>query len=127
MRWLLHELSRNPKIELQVIALGPHLSPAFGNTVKNIRLSKEMDFSIEHIECLLDSDTDVGMAKTIGVATLSFADALSRLRPDVLVLIADRYEMLAPACRRWRYGFRLSISKAARLRSARLTMPSAMP
>ena len=97
MRWLLHELSRNPKIELQVIALGPHLSPAFGNTVKNIRLSKEMDFSIEHIECLLDSDTDVGMAKTIGVATLSFADALSRLRPDMLVLIADRYEMLAPA------------------------------
>ena len=97
MRWLLHELSRNPKIELQVIALGPHLSPAFGNTVKNIRLSKEMDFSIEHIECLLDSDTYVGMAKTIGVATLSFADALSRLRPDMLVLIADRYEMLAPA------------------------------
>jgi UDP-N-acetylglucosamine 2-epimerase len=49
------------------------------------------------IECLLDSDTDVGMAKTIGVATLGLADALDCLRPDLLLLIADRYEMLASA------------------------------
>src|SRR6185295_5175148 len=51
----------------------------------------------ERIECLLSSDSDIGMAKTIGVATLSLADALGRLRPDLLVIIADRYEMLAPA------------------------------
>ncbi len=49
------------------------------------------------IECLLSSDTDVGMAKTIGVATLSLADLLGEMRPDLLLLIADRYEMLAPA------------------------------
>ena len=49
------------------------------------------------IECLLSSDTDVGMAKTIGVATLSLADCLGQMRPDLLLLIADRYEMLAPA------------------------------
>jgi UDP-N-acetylglucosamine 2-epimerase (non-hydrolysing)/GDP/UDP-N,N'-diacetylbacillosamine 2-epimerase (hydrolysing) len=45
----------------------------------------------------LDSDSDVGMAKSTGVATLGVADALDRLRPDILLLIADRYEMLAPA------------------------------
>jgi len=52
---------------------------------------------VTRVECLLDSDTDVGMAKTIGVATLGLADALDRLRPDILLIIADRYEMLAPA------------------------------
>ncbi len=49
------------------------------------------------IECLLDSNTDVGMAKTIGVANLGLADCLGQMRPDLLLLIADRYEMLAPA------------------------------
>jgi UDP-hydrolysing UDP-N-acetyl-D-glucosamine 2-epimerase len=97
VRWLLHELSADPKIELEVLALGPHLSPVFGNTGRNIRSGWKRDFRIEQVECLLDSDTDVGMAKTIGVATLGFADALGRLRPDMVVLIADRYEMLAPA------------------------------
>jgi UDP-N-acetylglucosamine 2-epimerase (non-hydrolysing)/GDP/UDP-N,N'-diacetylbacillosamine 2-epimerase (hydrolysing) len=52
---------------------------------------------VARIECLISSDTDVGMAKTIGLATLSLADALSTWRPDLLLLIADRYEMLAPA------------------------------
>ena len=49
------------------------------------------------IECLLSSDTDTGMAKTIGIAILGLADALTAWRPDLLLLIADRYEMLAPA------------------------------
>src|ERR1019366_10798859 len=88
-------LAANPEIELGVFALGPHLSPQFGNTLKEI----ERDgFPIQaRIECLLSSDTDTGMAKTIGVAILGLADALTAWRPDVLLLIADRYEMLAPA------------------------------
>jgi UDP-hydrolysing UDP-N-acetyl-D-glucosamine 2-epimerase len=92
VRWLLHDLARHPAIELQVIALGPHLSPAFGQTGREISAAR-----LTWVECLLDSDTDVGMAKTIGVATLGLADTLDRLRPDILVIIADRYEMLAPA------------------------------
>lgn len=96
VRWLLHELNRNPEIELQVIALGPHFSPLFGHTGHEVSCRSE-NVKVEHIECLLDSDTDVGMAKTIGMATLGCADVLARLRPDILVLIADRYEMLAPA------------------------------
>jgi UDP-N-acetylglucosamine 2-epimerase (non-hydrolysing)/GDP/UDP-N,N'-diacetylbacillosamine 2-epimerase (hydrolysing) len=93
--WPLHDLSRHPNVDLQLIAMGPHLSPEFGHTVREI----EQDGIpiAARIECLLSSDTDVGMAKTIGLAALSLADYLGQMRPDLLLLIADRYEMLAPA------------------------------
>jgi UDP-hydrolysing UDP-N-acetyl-D-glucosamine 2-epimerase len=93
--WPLRDLSANDAIDLRIVALGPHLSPEFGNTVNEI----ERDgFKIaSKLECLLSSDTDVGMAKTIGLATLGLADAFAETRPDILLLIADRYEMLAPA------------------------------
>jgi UDP-hydrolysing UDP-N-acetyl-D-glucosamine 2-epimerase len=93
--WPLQDLSARPDVDLKIIALGAHLSPEFGATIQEIdRDGLEI---AERIECLLSSDTDVGMAKTIGVAMLSLADALGRMRPDLLLLIADRYEMLAPA------------------------------
>jgi UDP-hydrolysing UDP-N-acetyl-D-glucosamine 2-epimerase len=93
--WLLKELSWRSEIDLKLIVFGPHLSPEFGSTIREI----ERDgFRIdERIECLLSSDSDVGMAKTIGLATLSLADALGRMRPDLLIITADRYEMIAPA------------------------------
>jgi UDP-hydrolysing UDP-N-acetyl-D-glucosamine 2-epimerase len=93
--WPLRELASHPDVELGVIALGPHLSPEFGNTIAEI---EREGFPIRaRIECLLSSDTDTGMAKTIGVAILSLADTLSAWRPDLMLLIADRYEMMAPA------------------------------
>jgi UDP-hydrolysing UDP-N-acetyl-D-glucosamine 2-epimerase len=93
--WPLRDLSENPNVDLKLIALGSHLSPEFGNTVQEL---VNDGFAIDsRIECLLSSDSDVGMAKTIGVATLGLADLLGQMRPDVLLLIADRYEMLAPA------------------------------
>ncbi|MDJ0835860.1 MAG: UDP-N-acetylglucosamine 2-epimerase [Acidobacteriota bacterium] len=93
--WPLHELRQQPDIDVRLLVTGAHLSPEFGQTVREI---KRDGFPIEaEIECLLSSDSDVGMAKTIGLATLSLADVLGRLRPDILLLIADRYEMLAPA------------------------------
>ncbi|HZR58296.1 MAG TPA: UDP-N-acetylglucosamine 2-epimerase [Terriglobales bacterium] len=94
LRWLLHDLSRHPQVDLQVIALGPHLSPEFGHTAKQIEKDRKV---AAWIECLLSSDTDVGMAKSLGLAILGLADALGRMRPDLILLIADRYEMLAPA------------------------------
>src|SRR5262249_5498585 len=83
------------EVDLRTIAFGPHLSPEFGKTISEM----ERDgFAIaERVECLLSSDSDIGMAKTIGLATLSLADVLGRIRPDLLVIVADRYEMLAPA------------------------------
>ncbi len=94
--WPLRELAVHPGVELGVIALGPHLSPEFGSTISEI---EREGFPIKaRIECLLSSDTDTGMAKTIGIAILSLADTLSAWRPDLMLLIADRYEMMAPAC-----------------------------
>jgi UDP-N-acetylglucosamine 2-epimerase (non-hydrolysing)/GDP/UDP-N,N'-diacetylbacillosamine 2-epimerase (hydrolysing) len=93
--WPLRELAAHPEVELGVFALGAHLAPEFGSTIREIEAD---GFSIKaRIECLLSSDTDTGMAKTIGVAILGLADALTAWRPDLLLLIADRYEMLAPA------------------------------
>jgi len=93
--WPLHDLAAHPAVELQTIAMGPHLSPEFGPTINDIE--RDGLPIAGRVECLLSSDTDIGMAKTIGVAILGLADLLGRLRPDLLLLIADRYEMLAPA------------------------------
>jgi UDP-N-acetylglucosamine 2-epimerase (non-hydrolysing)/GDP/UDP-N,N'-diacetylbacillosamine 2-epimerase (hydrolysing) len=93
--WVLRDLQAHPAIDLKLIATGAQLSPEFGLAVSEIEYD---GFTVdERVECLFSSDTDVGMAKTIGVATLGLADVLGRLRPDLLLLIADRYEMLAPA------------------------------
>jgi UDP-hydrolysing UDP-N-acetyl-D-glucosamine 2-epimerase len=93
--WPLRDLADTEDIELKLIALGSHLSPEFGNTIQEI---EKDGFEIAaRIECLLSSNSDVGMAKTIGNATLSLADLLGHMRPGLLLLIADRYEMLAPA------------------------------
>jgi UDP-hydrolysing UDP-N-acetyl-D-glucosamine 2-epimerase len=92
--WPLHDLASHPGVDLKIIALGPHLSPEFGSTIQEI---EKAGFRVDaRIECLLSSDTDVGMAKTIGLATLSLADCLGQMRPDLLLVTADRYEMLAP-------------------------------
>ncbi len=93
--WVLRSLDEHPDIDLKLIAAAAHLSEDFGSTVDEISAD---GFRIEErVDCLLDEDTDVGMARTIGRAALGLTDALHRLRPDLLLLIADRYEMLAPA------------------------------
>jgi UDP-N-acetylglucosamine 2-epimerase (non-hydrolysing)/GDP/UDP-N,N'-diacetylbacillosamine 2-epimerase (hydrolysing) len=93
--WPLRDLSSHEQVDLRIIVLGSHLSPEFGYTVREIEQDAFMVSA--RIECLLSSDSDVAMAKTIGVATLSLADLLGDMRPDLLLLIADRYELLAPA------------------------------
>ena len=93
--WTLKELQKRASIDLRIIAFGAHFSIAFGETFREIEAD---GFEIaERVECLLASDSDVGMAKTIGAATLGLADVLGKMRPDILLIIADRYEMLAPA------------------------------
>jgi UDP-hydrolysing UDP-N-acetyl-D-glucosamine 2-epimerase len=93
--WPLRELDAHPDVDLKLIVLASHLSPEFGHTVREI---EKDGFAIAaRLECLLSSDTDVGMAKSIGLAVLSLADTLAVMRPDLILLIADRYEMLAPA------------------------------
>jgi UDP-hydrolysing UDP-N-acetyl-D-glucosamine 2-epimerase len=93
--WPLKELANRPDVDLNLIVLASHLSPEFGLTVREIE--RDGFPIVARLECLLSSDSDVGMAKSIGVAVLSLTDCLAAMRPDVLLLIADRYEMLAPA------------------------------
>jgi len=93
--WPLRDLSEADSVDLRIVALGPHLSPEFGHTFQEM---EKDGFTIHaRVECLLSSDSDIGMAKTIGVAVLGLADLFGAMRPDLLLLIADRYEMLAPA------------------------------
>lgn len=90
--WLMKEISDSFDLELQVIATGAHLSPEFGLTYK------EIDFEInKKIEILLSSDTSVGVTKSTGLAQISFAEAYEELKPDFVVLLGDRYEILSAA------------------------------
>lgn len=93
--WPLRDLQEHPDVDLRLIVLASHLSPEFGLSVQEIEADRIPIAA--RLECLLSSDTDVGMAKSIGVGVLSLADCLGSMRPDLLLLIADRYEMLAPA------------------------------
>jgi len=93
--WLLKDIQNDEDLELQLLVSGMHLSPEFGNTWEQI---EKDGFTItEKIEILLSSDTAVGTAKSIGLGVLGFADALSRIKPDILVILGDRFEALAAA------------------------------
>lgn len=93
--WLMKEIQEDPDLELQTIATGMHLSPEFGLTYQKI---EEDGFSInEKVEMLLSSDTPVGTAKSVGLGVIGFADALARQKPDILVVLGDRFETFAAA------------------------------
>lgn len=90
---LLEELQNDEMCELQVIATGMHLSPEFGLTYRQI---KQDGFRIDvKVEMLLSSDSPVGIAKSIGLGVVGFADAFQQLDPDLLVVLGDRFEILA--------------------------------
>jgi UDP-hydrolysing UDP-N-acetyl-D-glucosamine 2-epimerase len=93
--WPLRELRAHPDVDLKLIVMGSHLSPEFGLSAEEIK--KDGIAIAASVETLLSSDTDIGMAKSIGIGVLSLTDLLGRMRPDILLLIADRYELLAPA------------------------------
>lgn len=95
LHWLMKEIQGDQDLALQVVATGMHLSPEFGLTYREIEAD---GFTIhERVEMLLSSDTPVGIAKSIGLGVIGFADAFERLRPEIIVLLGDRFEMLAAA------------------------------
>lgn len=91
--WLIHDLNDDPRFDLQLLVTGTHLSPEFGCTVSEI---EKDGFPItERIEMPLSSDSGVGMAKSTGLVMIGFAEAFNRLRPDLVVVLGDRFELLA--------------------------------
>lgn len=93
--FLMRELQQNPRYELQVAVTGMHLSPEFGLTAQVIE-SDGFPISVR-VETLLSSDTAIGVAKATGLGVLGFADALYNLKPDLLVVLGDRFEIFAAA------------------------------
>lgn len=93
LRWTMAEIDANPSLELCVIATGTHWSAQFGNTHDEITAD---GFRIdERVEMLSDLDTPLGVARSTGVATTLLADALSRQSPDLVLVLGDRFEILA--------------------------------
>lgn len=95
MSRLMQMIKEDKDLKLQIIATNMHLSPEFGLTYKEIEAE---GFHInKKVEMLLSSDTANGTVKSMGLATIGFADALEDLKPDLAIILGDRYEMLAAA------------------------------
>jgi len=90
--WLMREVHDDTNLELQIIATCMHLSAEFGLTYK---LIENDGFHInKKVEMLLSSDTPIGISKSMGLGMIGFGEAYSELRPNIVVLLGDRFETL---------------------------------
>ncbi|WP_010648145.1 UDP-N-acetylglucosamine 2-epimerase [Oceanobacillus massiliensis] len=90
---LIIKVEKDEDLELQLIATGMHLSPEFGLTYKEI---EEDGFSVhEKIEILLSSDSSIGISKSMGLAMVSFAECFGRIKPDLVIILGDRFEIFS--------------------------------
>ena len=90
---LMRAIQEDKDLQLQVIATNMHLSPEFGLTYREI---EKDGFQIDKkVQMLLSSDTPNATTKSVGLATIGFADAYEDLQPDLIVVLGDRFEILA--------------------------------
>jgi GDP/UDP-N,N'-diacetylbacillosamine 2-epimerase (hydrolysing) len=93
LRWVMQGIKDDSELTLQIIATGMHLSPEFGLTYREI---EKDGFQIDRkVEMLTSSDTSVGIAKSMGLGMIGFADAVDDLKPDLIVVLGDRFEIFA--------------------------------
>ncbi len=93
LRRVMEGIRASSELELQVIATGMHLSPEFGLTYREI---EQDGIGIDKkVEMLLSSDTPVGLTKSMGLGLIGFGDALQQLRPDLLFVLGDRFEIFS--------------------------------
>ena len=93
LRWIMQGIKEDSDLTLQIIATGMHLSPEFGLTYRTI---EQDGFEIDRkVEMLTSSDTSVGIAKSMGLGMIGFADALNELRPDLIIVLGDRFEIFS--------------------------------
>lgn len=93
LRWLMEEIKNDAQLELQIIVTGSHLSPEFGLTYQEIE--KDGFFIDEKVEMLLSANTKVAIAKSMGLCSISISKAFEKLKPDLVVVLGDRYELLS--------------------------------
>jgi len=92
LRPLITLIAKDEELQLQLIATGMHLSSEFGYTLDEIIAA---GFVVDKkVECLLSSDSSVGISKSMALAISGFADALETLQPDLVVVLGDRTEIL---------------------------------
>ena len=92
---VLREIQARPSLELQLLVTGMHLSPEFGLTFQQI---EEDGFPIsEKLEIILSADTETAISTSIGLGIISFSKSYEHLKPDILLLLGDRFESLAAA------------------------------
>ena len=95
LRWVMQGIKDDADLNLQIIATGMHLSPEFGLTYKAIEAD---GFDIDRkVEMLTSSDAPVGIAKSMCLGMIGFADALNELNPDLIVVLGDRFEIFSAA------------------------------
>ncbi|EMY76312.1 UDP-N-acetyl-D-glucosamine 2-epimerase, UDP-hydrolysing [Leptospira weilii serovar Ranarum str. ICFT] len=93
LRWLMRGITESASLELQIIATGMHLAPEFGLTYKEI---ENDGFIIDKkIEILLSSDTSIGISKSMGLGLISFSEVFADLKPDLVLVLGDRFEILS--------------------------------
>lgn len=93
LRWVMQGIQDDSELILQIIATGMHLSPEFGLTYQAI---EQDGFQINRkVEMLTSSDTPVGIAKSMGLGMIGFADALNDLKPDLILVLGDRFEIFS--------------------------------
>ncbi len=94
---LMRKIADSPETKLQVIATNMHLSPKYGNTYLNI---EHDGFKIDYKIPIIDEDANddsLAMVKSMSKALSGFADAYNELKPDMVVVLGDRYEILCAA------------------------------
>jgi GDP/UDP-N,N'-diacetylbacillosamine 2-epimerase (hydrolysing) len=93
LRWIMQGIKEDSDLTLQIIATGMHMSSEFGLTYRTI---EQDGFEIDRkVEMLTSSDTSVGIAKSMGLGMIGFADALNELRPDLIIVLGDRFEIFS--------------------------------
>lgn len=92
---VLKEIKREKCFDLQLVVTGSHLSPEFGMTYREI---EKDGFAINNkVEMLLSSDTPVGTAKSMALGLIGFSDIFQQIKPDIILLLGDRYEIFVAA------------------------------
>jgi GDP/UDP-N,N'-diacetylbacillosamine 2-epimerase (hydrolysing) len=95
LKGLMEAINASSTLQLQIIASGMHLSPEFGMTIQEIQVDGFQPD--ETVEMLLSSDTPTAICKSMGLAMIGYGDALQRLKPDMVVVLGDRFETFCMA------------------------------